>query len=287
MTLFLQQLVNGVALGSIYSLVALGLTLVYGVLGVPNFAHGALYMLGAYVAFAAVTALGLPYLVALAAAVAALALAGALLERLVFRPLEGRPQVSAMIASLGVLLFLQGSAQVVWGADFRQLPSPFAGSVQMAGLALSQQRLLVVAAAVAVMVLLHLFLKRTLTGASIEAMAQDREGAMLVGIDVHRTALLTFALSAALAGLAAALVAPLHLISPTMGDVVNMKAFAIIILGGMGSVPGAIAGGFLLALAEVMGATYLSSALADLIGFGMLVAVLALRPTGLFARAHA
>jgi branched-chain amino acid transport system permease protein len=262
MTLFLQQLVNGIALGSIYSLVALGLTLVYGVLGVPNFAHGALYML--------------------AAAVAALAAAGALLERVVFRPLEGRPQVSAMIASLGVLLFLQGSAQAVWGADFRRLPSPFEGSVEVAGLALAQQRLLVVAAAVGVMVLLHAFLKHTTTGASIEAMAQDREGATLVGIDVRRTAMLTFALSAGLAGLAAALVAPLHLISPTMGDVVNMKAFAIIILGGMGSVPGAIVGGFLLALAEVMGATYLSSALADLIGFALLVGVLTLRPTGLF-----
>ncbi|HUE97170.1 MAG TPA: branched-chain amino acid ABC transporter permease [Longimicrobiaceae bacterium] len=282
MTLFLQQLVNGLALGSIYSLVALGLTLVYGVLGVPNFAHGTLYMIGAYAAYAVVVSAGAPYLTGLAAALAATAALGALLERVVFRPLRGRPQVNAMIASLGVLLFLQGSAQALWGADFRRLPTPLGGTVRLFGLSVSEQRLLVIAAAVGVMILLHLFLKRTTTGATIEAMAQDPEGAVLVGIDTRRTATLTFAISAALAGFAAALVAPLNLVFPAMGDVVNLKAFAIIILGGMGSVTGAIAGGFLLALAEVMGATYISSAFADLIGFAMLVLVLALRPTGLF-----
>ncbi|MGH7504998.1 MAG: branched-chain amino acid ABC transporter permease, partial [Longimicrobiales bacterium] len=148
----------------------------------------------------------------------------------------------------------------------------------------THQRLLVIVAAVGVMLLLHLFLTRTLAGMAIEATAQDREGARVVGIDTRRVALLTFAISAALAAVAGSLVAPLVLVSPVMGEVVNLKAFAIVILGGMGSVPGAIAGGYLLALAEVLGGTYVSFAFADLIGFAILVLVLAVRPTGLFAK---
>jgi branched-chain amino acid transport system permease protein len=283
-TLFLQQVVNGIALGSVYSLVALGLTLVYGVLHVPNFAHGALYMLGAYTTFFLVTLYGVAYLPAIALSAAALAVIGLVLEIVAFRPLEGRSPVHAMIVALGVLLFLEGSAQAFWGADFRRLPTPFDGVVNLGGLTVTHQRLIVIAAAVAVMVLLHLFLTRTLAGMAIEATAQDREGARVVGINTRRVAMLTFAISAALAAVAGSLVAPLALVSPVMGHVVNLKAFAILILGGMGSVPGAIAGGYLLALAEVLGGTYVSFAFADVIGFAMLVLVLAIKPTGLFAR---
>ncbi|WP_027480859.1 branched-chain amino acid ABC transporter permease [Deinococcus pimensis] len=284
MTLFLQQLVNGIALGSVYSLVALGLTLVYGVLRVPNFAHGALYMAGAYVTYVLLTAVGLPYLVALALAAATLALVGVLLERLVFHPLRGQPQVQAMIAAIGVLFFLQALAQLVFGAQFRVMPSPYGGVVGVLGATVTQQRLLVIVAALVVMGGLFWFLKRTVTGATIEAMAQNRAGARLVGIDTDRVSMMTFAISAALAAVAAALVAPINLVSPTMGDVINLKVFAIIILGGMGSVPGAILGGFLLALAETFATTYLSADFADVIGFALLVVVLALRPNGLLGR---
>jgi branched-chain amino acid transport system permease protein len=284
MTLFLQQLVNGIALGSIYGLVALGLTLVYGVLKIPNFAHGALYMIGAYVTFVAATMWGVSYVVAIAIAVVVLALLGVALERLVFNPLRHAPHLHSMIAALGVLLFLEAGAQLVWGAEFRRLPTPFSGTVDVFGLPVATQRLLVIGAAVAVMVGLSLFLKKTTTGAAIEAMAQDRAGALLVGIDTRKIAMLTFAISAALAAVAAALVAPLNLISPMMGEPVNLKAFVIIILGGMGSIPGAVIGGYLLALVEVLGGTYVSSAFSQLIAFGMLVTVLAIRPTGLFKR---
>jgi branched-chain amino acid transport system permease protein len=284
MTLFLQQLVNGVALGSIYALVALGLTLVYGVLKIPNFAHGALYMVGAYVTFVAATVWGVGYFWAMAIAVVVLAAVGAALERLVFNPLRHAPHLHSMIAALGILLFLEAGAQVAWGAEFRRLPSPFTGTFDVFGLQVATQRLLVIGAAVAVMIGLSLFLERTTTGAAIEALAQDRAGALLVGIDTRKIAMLTFAISAALAAFAAALVAPLNLISPTMGEPVNLKAFVIIILGGMGSVPGAVIGGYLLALVEVLGGTYVSSAFAQLIAFGMLVTVLAIRPTGLFSR---
>lgn len=284
MTLFLQQLINGVALGSIYGLVALGLTLVYGVLRVPNFAHGALYMLGAYVTYFFATSIGVPYIAAIALSIIVLAGFGALVERLIFHPLQEQPHLNSMIAALGLLLFLESGAQQLWGADFRMLPTPFAGTVDVFGLPIVQQRLIVIAAAIGVMVGLQLFLKKTPTGTALEAMAQDREGALLVGIDTRRIAMLTFALSAGFAAVAASLVAPLNLIHPMMGEVVNLKAFVIIILGGMGSVPGAIIGSYLLALSETLGGTYISSAFADLIGFGMLVTVLAVRPTGIFAR---
>lgn len=284
MTLFFQQLVNGVALGSVYSLVALGLTLVYGVLKVPNFAHGALYMVGAYAVFVMLDAVGAPYAVAILAAVVALAALGALMEWVVFRPLVGSTPVHAMIASLGALFFLEGAANVIWGPDFRQVPSPFSGVIDMLGVTITEQRLLVIAAAVVTMVLLFLLLKRTFVGMSIEALAQDREGALLVGIDIRRIALVTFALSGALAAVAGGLIAPLVLVYPNMGELIILKAFVIVVLGGMGSVPGAIVGGYFLALAEVMAGTYVAFAFSELIAFLMLVLVLAVRPTGLFQK---
>lgn len=284
MTLFFQQLVNGIALGSVYALVALGLTLVYGVLKVPNFAHGALYTAGAYVAFVVLTSLGYPYVVAVVAAVAVVALLGAAMERVVFRPLEGKSPVHAMIAALGLLFFLEGTADVIWGPDFRQVPTPLDGVVSVAGVNITEQRVLVVIAAVVTMLGLYWLLKRTLVGMSIEAMAQDREGALLVGIDTRRVALVTFALSGVLAAVAGSLIAPLVLVFPTMGAVIVLKAFVIVILGGMGSVPGAIVGGYLLALAETMAGTYVAFAFSELIAFALLVLVLVVKPTGLFAR---
>ncbi len=284
MTLFFQQLVNGIALGSVYSLVALGLTLVYGVLKVPNFAHGALYMAGAYVAYVVLTGWGAPYAVALVVSVVVVAVLGGVMEWVVFRPLEGKSPVHAMIAALGVLFFLEGTADVIWGPDFRQVPTPFDGVVSVAGLNITEQRVLVVVAAVVTMLALYWLLKRTLVGMSIEAMAQDREGALLVGIDTRRVALITFALSGVLAAVAGSLIAPLVLVFPTMGAVIVLKAFVIVILGGMGSVPGAIIGGYLLALAETMAGTYVAFAFSELIAFALLVLVLVVRPTGLFAK---
>lgn len=284
MTLFLQQLVNGIALGSVYALVALGLTLVYGVLKVPNFAHGALYMIGAYVTYEALTRWGAPYPVAVAAATLVVGALGAAVEWVVFRPLEGKSPVHAMIAALGVLYLLEGVADAIWGPDFRQVPTPLDGVVALGPVNVTEQRLLVIGAAVATMGVLYWLLKKTLVGMSIEATAQDREGALLVGIDTRRVALLTFAISGVLAAIAGSLIAPLVLVFPLMGAPVVLKAFVIVILGGMGSVPGAIAGGYLLALAETMAGTYVAFAFSELIAFAVLVLVLVVRPTGLFAK---
>jgi branched-chain amino acid transport system permease protein len=282
--LFLQQLINGIALGSVYSLAALGLTLVFGVLRIPNLAHGALYMIGAYVTYFALTSYGIPYIVAIGISAAVLALIGVIVERLVFHPLRNAPHTHHLIAAVGVLFFLQSGAQVLWGSEFREMPSPFTGVINIFGLNIGQQRLVVIFASILVMAALYWFLKKTVPGQTIEAIEQDRTGASLVGIDANRVSMMTFAISAALAAVAASLVAPINLVFPTMGEALNLKVFAIIILGGLGSIPGAIVGGFALALAEVFSSTYVSNAFSEAIGFLFLLVVLAVRPTGLFSK---
>ncbi|MDP9095372.1 MAG: branched-chain amino acid ABC transporter permease [Pseudomonadota bacterium] len=284
MHLFFQELINGLVVGSLYALVALGLALIYGTMGIPNFAHGHLYMLGAYVAFAGVTIAHIGYWPALVLAVVVLAAIGVLLERVVFRPLRNAPEVNTIIAAVGVLFFLQTLAQVWFGGDFRVLPTPYDHVVHLGDFVATQQQLIVIAAAAVLMVLLFLFLKRTLLGATVEAVAQNRAGAALVGIDTERVSMLVFGISAGLAAAAATLIASISLISPTMGFSVILKAFAVIVLGGMGSIPGAIVGAFILAFAESFGGAYISTSYQDVIAFAVLAFILAVKPTGLFAK---
>jgi len=282
--LFLQQVLNGLTLGGVYGLVALGLTLVYGILEVPNFAHGAFYMAGAYVAFLLMQSFGVNYWLAMGGAAVTIAVLAILAERLVFHPLRHSPGLHMMIAAIGILLFLESGAQALWGADFHRMQSPYAGVVDLLGLTLPSQRLLIIIAAFALMVLLHLFLKKTITGATIIAMAQNRDGAALVGINPNRVAMLTFAISGALAAVAAALYAPINLVYPAMGNLVITKAFVIIIVGGMGSVPGAIIGGLVIGFAEAFGGFYVSTDYKDIFAFLLLVVILSFRPQGLFTR---
>ncbi|AAF09863.1 branched-chain amino acid ABC transporter permease [Deinococcus radiodurans] len=284
MTTVLQQLFNALALGGVYALVALGLTLVYGVMKIPNFAHGGLYMLGAYLSYAGISSLGLGYVPALLLSAVVVALLAALMERVIFFPLRNAPHVQPMIAALGVLFFLEAGVQLIWGADFKQVAEPIPGILNIGGVTITWQRLIVLVASVVAMLGLNFFLRRTLTGATIEAMAQNREGARLVGINTGRVGMLTFAISGALAAIGASLIAPIVSVTPAMGEIMNLKVFAIIILGGMGSIPGAIVGAFLLAFAEVFGG-YINLDFAEVIGFAVLVVVLAIRPQGLFRRA--
>ncbi|WP_136417005.1 MULTISPECIES: branched-chain amino acid ABC transporter permease [Oxalobacteraceae] len=284
MDLILQQILNGLTLGGVYSLVALGLTLVYGILQVPNFAHGAFYMAGAYVAFYLMSAMGVNYWLAMAGAAVAVAALAVVAERLVFHPLRHAPGLHHMIAAIGILLFLESGAQAIWGADFHRMQTPYNGIMNFAGLVLPEQRLLIILAAFGLVAGLHLFLKKTVTGATIIAMAQNRDGAALVGIDPNRVAMLTFAISGVLAAVAAALYAPINLVYPGMGNLVITKAFVIIVLGGMGSVPGAIVGGLIIGFAEAFGAFYISTDYKDIIAFVLLVAILSIRPEGLFTK---
>ena len=282
--LFAQQVLNGLVTGSVYSLVALGLTLIYGTMQVPNFAHGQLFMFGAYLAYALHRA-GLHYWIAMLGAVAAVAAAGIALERLVFRPLRHAPHLNSMIAALGLMLFLEAVAQNIWGEEFRHMESPYGGVVSVFGLLVTSHRLILLAAAAVLMTVLLLFLTRTLAGSAIRATAQNAEGALLVGIDTDRVATATFGISAALAAFAGVLIAPISLVYPSMGAMITLKAFVIVVLGGMGSVPGALVGGYLLALAESLGGTYVSATYQDLVAFVVLALVFTFKPSGLFREA--
>jgi branched-chain amino acid transport system permease protein len=282
LNIFFQQVLNGLTLGSVYALVALGLTLVYGILHIPNFAHGALYMVGAYVAFYLVGSLGANYWVAMAGAAVAVAALAVLSDRLIFHRLRNAPPLHDMIAAIGLLLFLEAGIQAIWGAEFHRLAPPYPQIVRIFDLVAPAQRLIIIAAAFGLMFVLHLFLTRTLTGSTIIATAQNREGAALVGIDATKVSVLTFAISGALAAVAATLFSPINLIYPSMGHLVIMKAFVIIILGGMGSIPGAIVGGLVIGFAESFGAFYVSTNYKDIIAFALLVLILSFRPQGLF-----
>ena len=284
MTTFLQQVFNGLTLGSIYGLVALGLTLVYGILHIPNFAHGALYMVGAFMSYFFMVDIGVHYWIAMAGSAVVVAVLGIICERLVFHPLRNAPPIHDKIAAIGILLFLEALVHMVWGSDFRRMSTPFSGVVNLDGVFLREQGILIIASTVVLVVALNLFLRKTMVGATIIAMAQNRDGAFLVGIDANRVAMMTFAISGILAAVAATLYAPINLVYPAMGHLVIMKAFVIIILGGMGSIPGAVVGGMIIGFAEAFGGYYISTAYKDVIAFALLVVILSIRPQGLFAK---
>ncbi|HSR13848.1 MAG TPA: branched-chain amino acid ABC transporter permease [Thermodesulfobacteriota bacterium] len=284
MILFFQQLINGIMLGSVYSLVALGLTLIYGILHVPNFAHGHKYMWAAFTSLFLITNFHTNYWVSLVIAMIVLGLVGAGVERIVYRPLRNAPHINSFIAAIGLLLVLESLSLIVWGADFRRFPALYDRPIHVFGIAITLQRLLVIAAAAVFIILLQLFIKRTWLGSTIEAVAQDPEGAQLVGISIDRVSALTFGIGTASAAAAASLIAPIFLVYPTMGSMPNLKAFVVIIIGGMGSIPGAVIGGFMLGLIEALGGGYISTDYKDLFAFGALVTFLTFKPTGLFGK---
>ena len=284
MELFIQQLINGLTLGSVYILVGIGLTLVFGILHIPNFAHGALYMLGGYVTFMAMTSLGLHYVIAIIFSMIVVALVAVLMERSVFHHLRNAPPIHDKIAAIGLMLFLEAFVLLVWGSEYRNMNTPYTGSMSLGSISVSTQRILIIVVSIAVVLILYWFLKKTMIGASIIAMAQNREGAYLVGINSSKVAMMTFAISGALAALAASLSTPINLLFPAMGHLVIMKAFIIVIIGGMGSIPGAIFGGFLLGITESLGATYISSDYKDVLAFVILAIIMTWKPRGLFAK---
>lgn len=287
MELFVQQLANGIMVGGIYGLMALGLTLIYGVLYIPNFALGHQAMIAAYLTFFLVSLYNVNYFVAVAIAMVALAALGMVLERFAFRPLKNAPHVNGFIVAFGLLFVLESGALIAWGATYRKIDTVYEREIlTILGARLPLQRVLVVVAVVVVIVAMQLFLKRTMAGAALRAVSQERDAAQLVGIDVDRVAALTMAVGSALGAAAGGLIGPIILVFPTMGNLMVVKAFVIIVLGGMGSVVGAIVGGFLLGLVESFAAGYISPSFKDLYAFLFLVIVLAVRPTGLFGHAR-
>lgn len=284
MILFFQQILNGIMIGSVYSLMALGLTLIYGILHIPNFAHGNKYMLGAFISLTLVSLFKINYWLAILLSMVVLALIGLLVERYIYLPLRDQPHINSFIAAIGLLLLLEGIAFAIWGGEWHRFPFAYRQNLNFFGITITLHRLLVIVAAAVLILLLQLFIKKTTLGWTIEAVAQDREGAQLVGINVQWVSGMAFAIGTALAAAASSLIAPVYLVYPAMGSLPLIKAFVVIILGGMGSLPGAVIGGYLLGLIESLAGGYISMIYADLFAFAVLVIVLAIKPTGLFGK---
>ncbi len=278
----LQFIVNAAFTSSVYALMAMGLTLIFGVMQIADFAQGALYMMGAYVSFYITNRAGLSYFLSLPAAMIAVGALAVVNSVAVYRPLRRAGGATTFVAALGILLILQNAALWAFGADYRLIRSPFGDrKVTMLGAVLPYHQLFIVGVTGLLILSVWLFLHRTKVGKALRAMSQNREAAALVGINPDRIAIVTFALTGALAGAAGALVSPARAFDPHIGALAILKSFAIVIFGGMGSVAGALIGAFVVGLAETMTAAYLAAEYSDLIGFVLMIAVLFVRPQGL------
>lgn len=283
----LQHLVNGLVLGSTYALLGIGLTLIFGLMSVVNFAHGEFYTLGAYAAFAALALAGLPFLVALLAALAAGALVGALCELVLLRPLRRESIDTVMLVMIGVWIAMQNAELLAWGGVAKSIPHPFPTEPLTLGpLNIAALRVFVVVTAFALIGGAYLLIHRTRFGTAMRATFQDRDTAALMGVPIGRVHTATFAFGSALAAAAGALLGPIFLAYPSMGDLASQKAFSVVILGGLGNLLGATLGGLLLGIAEELGAGYISSGYRDAVGFVAIILVLLFRPAGLFARSE-
>ncbi|VTU23087.1 branched-chain amino acid ABC transporter permease [Variovorax sp. PBL-E5] len=278
-TLF-QQLVNGLMSGTLYALMAVGLTMTFGIMNITNFAHGEFLMIGAFATFALVQA-GMPFVPAVLVGALAAALLGVIVERLTFRYTLDEP-INGLVVSLGLIAILQNGMARVVGTESYNLAPPFAGTVQIAGVVLAVQRVWTIGLGALVIFAVWLLLKKSSLGRSLRALAVDRTAASLMGVRTERMYSIAFGLGCGLAGAAGGLLAALFPVSPFMGAAPVAKGFIVIVLGGLGSVPGAIAGGLLLGVVEALGAGYISSAFRDGFGFVILILVLLIRPKGLF-----
>jgi len=280
----LQHWVNGMVLGATYALLGIGLTLIFGIMRVVNFAHGELYTLGAYVAYGFVSLLQLDFFSSLLMAAAAGFLFGALVERLLLRGRDLGSIDEVMLIMIGVMIIMQNAELLLWGGVAKLVPSPFAQEPLVFGsVAVSPIRLFVLAAALVLLVAFYFLIERSRLGMSMRATFQDKDAAKIVGVSVSRIYTLTFALGSGLAAVTGALLSPLFVVNPTMGDLASLKAFAIVILGGLGNLAGAALGGFALAMIEEFGAGYVSTAYRDALGFLVILLVMIARPQGLFA----
>lgn len=278
----LEQVVNGLMIGSIYVLIALGMVLIYGVMHVLNFAHGVLFMVGGYLCHFFFTRLTGSYVAAVLLSMAALAAIGVAIERGVFRPLQGNLR-NQVIASLGLILAIENLVIALWGPNALQMKTPATEHlVSLGELRFPLQHLMIIAVTAIVVAAMFAFLKWSKLGTAFRATSQDRNAAMVVGIPVEKVDVASFALGTALAALGGALVGPLFLVFPQMGDAPMVKGLAGILLGGMGSVPGAVIGGMIIGIAESVSTLFLPTDYRDSIAFAVMVMILLVRPRGLF-----
>jgi branched-chain amino acid transport system permease protein len=284
---FLQHLVNTLILGGTYALLGIGLTLIFGIMRVVNFTHGELYAFGAYAVFALAMVLGVNFFLALALAVAGGMVLGAIIELLLLRPMRGADIDTTMLIMIGAWIVMQNLEMLTWGGVAKAVVTPFPETPLVIGpVSVSWLRLFVLALALVLIAATYVLINRTKLGKAMRATFQDADTAALMGININRIYTATFAIGSGLAAAAGALLGPVFLAVPTMGDLAALKSFAIVILGGLGSITGAAIGGFILAFAEELGAGYISSGYRDAMGFLIIILVLMFRPTGLFARAE-
>ena len=285
---FLTYLINGISLGSVYALIALGYTMVYGIAKMLNFAHGDVIMIGCYIVFTMMSGMGMNPLVSIVAAVAGCTLLGVVIEKIAYKPLRNASKLAVLITAIGVSYFLQNAALLIFGADTKSFTSVVnMESVSLAGgeLQITGVTLVTVVACVIIMVGLMAFTKKTKAGQAMIAVSEDKEAAQLMGINVNQTISLTFAIGSALAAIAGVLLCSAYpTLSPYTGSMPGIKAFTAAVFGGIGSIPGAFVGGILLGIIEILGRAYISSQLSDAIVFAVLIVVLLVKPTGIMGK---
>jgi branched-chain amino acid transport system permease protein len=283
----LQHVVNAVVLGGTYALLGIGLTLIFGIMRVVNFTHGELYAFGAYAIYWLVASSGVTFFLAIPIAIAAGLLLGAAVEYVLLRPMRGADIDTTMLVMIGAWIVMQNSEMIVWGGVAKSITTPFPETPLVVGpVSVSWLRLFALGFALLLITGTYLLIHRTKLGTAMRATFQDSDAAALMGVNIRAVHTATFAIGSGLAAAAGALLGPVFLVEPTMGDLASLKAFAIVILGGLGNLTGATIGGFVLALVEEMGAGYISSGYRDAMGFAIIIVVLLIKPTGLFARAE-
>ena len=283
----LQHLVNALILGSTYALLGIGLTLIFGIMRVVNFTHGELYALGAYAVFFLEVSLGVNFFLALVLAVIVGCAVGAAIEFVLLRPLLDADIDTTMLVMIGAWIVMQNTELLYWGGVSKAVMTPFPEEpLQIGPVFVSWLRLFVLVVALILIGATYALINRTKLGKAMRATFQDRDTAALMGVNIKGIYTATFAIGSGLAAAAGALLGPVFLVTPTMGDLASLKAFAIVILGGLGNITGATLGGFILAFVEEIGAGYISSGYRDAMGFLIIIIVLLFKPTGLFARAE-
>lgn len=285
---FLSYLINGISLGSVYAIIALGYTMVYGIAKMLNFAHGDIIMVGAFAAFTVVSTMGGPSIAGILAAIVVCTVLGVTIERVAYRPLRGAPSLSVLITAIGVSYLLQNLALLIFGSNARQFTSVVnlpALKLANGQLSISGVTIVTILSSIVIMAVLTTFVNKTRMGQAMQAVSEDQGAATLMGIDVNKTIALTFAIGSFLAAFAGVLLCSAYpSLTPYTGSMPGIKAFVAAVFGGIGSIPGAMLGGILLGVIENLAKAYISSQLSDAIVFSVLIIVLLVRPTGLLGR---
>lgn len=280
----IQQIINGIAIGGVYVLIALGLTTVFGILGIAHFAHGSVSMFGGYLTFFLVTSHGFPLSVAIVVSLIVGMLLGIAIEFLAYRPVRDANHINAFIVALGLTMMVEGFNLHFFGADQIVIPTSFTRVFNIGGVTIPELRLYVILGAAILIIAMTLFVEKTKTGQAIHAVAQNRDAAILMGVNVKTIPLVVFSISTMLGVAAGVMVGSLFAIAPGVGEGLVVKGFAVLILGGLGSIQGAVIGGLVLGITEALAAGFISSAYKDVIAFAVMIIVLLVRPQGLLGK---